>query len=282
MFFMRWALPITWDFGEANPFAPIERFYLGGLESAFRVLSNNLRALNPTEVKPHIFNISAIANANTQCDVILTDPPYYDAIPYSDLMDYFYVWIRRCLFGMNDDLDRALTDSLTPKWDHNKNDGELIDDASRHGGDSILSKRVYEDGMYRAFVSSYQKLTQSGRLVVVFANKNSNAWEILVSSIIRAGFCVTASWPIATEMPGGLRNLNRASLASSVWLVCKKRTETARPGWDNKVLEEMHQNISDTPSGILGCGDSGTGLCLGCHRASSGGLQQTSCREKGE
>jgi adenine-specific DNA methylase len=242
--FMRWALPITWDFGEANPFAPIERFYLGGLGSAFRVLSNNLEGLASTDIKPHILNISAIETPNTQCDIIFTDPPYYDAIPYSDLMDFFYLWIRRCLFGLSDEFDKTLEHPLTPKWDHSKNDGELIDDASRHGGNSNLSKNIYENGMYRAFLKGFQQLSKLGLLVVVFANKKPDAWGILVSSIIRAGFCVTASWPIATEMPGGLRNLNRASLASSIWLVCKKRSEIARPGWDNKVLQEMHQNIS--------------------------------------
>ena len=106
-------------------------------------------------------------------------------------------------------------------------------------------KNAYENGMYRAFSAGYNKLSANGRLIVVFANKNPSAWETLVASIVRAGFCVTGSWPIVSEMPGGLRNLNRASLASSIWLVCKKRSETARPGWDNRVLDEMRQNIAN-------------------------------------
>jgi hypothetical protein len=80
-------------------------------------------------------------------------------------------------------------------------------------------------------------------LIVVFANKQPDAWETLAAAVIRAGFCVNGSWPIATEMPGGLRNLGRASLSSSVWLVCKKRSPEAKQGWDNQVLEEMRQNI---------------------------------------
>jgi hypothetical protein len=82
-------------------------------------------------------------------------------------------------------------------------------------------------------------------LIVVFANKKPDAWETLAAAVIRAGFCVNGSWPIATEMPGGLRNLGRASLSSSVWLVCKKRPATARPGWDNIVLEDMRRNIRE-------------------------------------
>ncbi len=80
-------------------------------------------------------------------------------------------------------------------------------------------------------------------MVVVFANKKPAAWEALVSAMIRSGFVVTATWPIVTEMRGGVRNIGRASLSSSVWLVCKKRPESARPGWDNRVLEEMRHNI---------------------------------------
>ena len=86
-------------------------------------------------------------------------------------------------------------------------------------------------------------LQPSGRLIVVFANKQPDAWETLVSAIIRAGFVVDGSWPIATEMRGGVRNYGRASLASSIWIVCKKRPP-ARPGWDTTVLNEMRDNIT--------------------------------------
>ncbi|OGA45322.1 MAG: hypothetical protein A3G25_00555 [Betaproteobacteria bacterium RIFCSPLOWO2_12_FULL_63_13] len=81
-------------------------------------------------------------------------------------------------------------------------------------------------------------------MVVVFANKQPDAWGALVSAMIRAGFVVDGSWPVMTEMRGGVRNYGRASLGSSVWLVCRKRLEAARPGWDNRVLEEMHANIT--------------------------------------
>jgi hypothetical protein len=242
--FMRWALPITWDFGEANPLSPVERFYLGGLNSAFQVLSVLHQTPWRGTPSPDVLNRSAIAGVRDQVDILFTDPPYYDAIPYSDLMDYFYVWLRRTLFELTPEISQAFQQTLSPKWDGEKHDGELIDDASRHGGNPALSKQVYEDGMYRSFLMGYHKLASDGRLVVVFANKKPLAWETLVAAIIRAGFCVTGSWPIVTEMSGGLGNLNRASLASSIWLVCKKRPETARAGWDKSVLTEMQANIT--------------------------------------
>ena len=178
-----------------------------------------------------------------QHDIVVTDPPYYDAIPYSDLMDFFYIWLRRTLSSFSAEFDRAFRKSLGPKWSEDDHDGELIDDASRFNGDKELSKQNYEGGMARAFQACHAALQPSGRLVVVFANKQPDAWETLVSAIIRAGFVVDGSWPIATEMRGGVRNYGRASLASSIWIVCKKRP-TARPGWDTTVLDEMRRNIT--------------------------------------
>ncbi len=84
----------------------------------------------------------------------------------------------------------------------------------------------------------------TGRFVIVFAHKEPEAWETLASAIIRSGFVVDGSWPIQTEMGNRTRAHGSAALASSVWLVCKKRPVTVRPGWDNKVLEEMRINIS--------------------------------------
>jgi len=87
-------------------------------------------------------------------------------------------------------------------------------------------------------------LENDGRLVIVFAHKQPDAWETLVSAIIHAGFVVDGSWPIQTEMSNRTRALSSAALSSSVWMVCRKRSESARPGWDNRVLEEMRANIS--------------------------------------
>src|SRR5256714_1599579 len=98
--------------------------------------------------------------------------------------------------------------------------------------------------MARAFQACHSSLAELGRLVIVFAHKHPDAWETLVSAIIRAGFMVDGSWPIQTERTARTRSLSSAALSSSVWLVCKKRPETSRPGWDNRVLGEMLGNIA--------------------------------------
>ena len=241
--FLRFALPITWDFAEGNPLASFDRLFAGGVSNVARVLDSITAGIQGNSSPPTVLCQSAITPVE-QHDLVVTDPPYYDAIPYSDLMDFFHIWLRRTLSGLAPEFDRSFREPLGPKWNTDNGDGELIDDASRFGGDRKQSKRNYEDGMARAFVSCHAALRPEGRMVVVFANKQPDAWETLVSAIIRAGFVVSASWPIATEMRGGVRNHGRASLASSIWLVCCKR-RNARPGWDSSVLDEMRKNITE-------------------------------------
>jgi putative DNA methylase len=243
--FVRFALPITWDFAELNPLSDSSGNYWACLDWVARANDHTLKTAvhSPT---PSVLQKSATSPNGFagEFDLVLTDPPYYDAIPYSDLMDFFYVWLRRSVSGLSGNVDNAFREPVGPKWDHNKNDGELIDDASRFGGDKKKSKSSYEDGMSRAFEVSCQALKPDGRMVIVFAHKDPDAWETLVSAMIRACFVVDGSWPIQTEMGNRTRAQASAALSSSVWLVCKKRPEDARPGWDNKVLQDMREKIS--------------------------------------
>lgn len=241
--FARFALPMTWDYAELQPDADSSGGFIQAIEWVAQVVEHALRAGADAPV-PYITRASAIAQRTTNVDIVLTDPPYYDAIPYSDLMDFFYVWLRRTLNGLSPHLDEAFAAPLAPKWDHTTGDGELIDDASRFGGDKQASKRNYEEGMARAFKACHVALKAEGRLVVVFAHKHPDAWETLVSAIIRAGFVVDGSWPIQTEREARTRSLSSAALSSSVWLVCKKRDPLARAGWDSQVLKEMESSIT--------------------------------------
>jgi len=245
--FARFALPILWDYSEVNPLSQATGAFASAVEWVSLCVSHLGDSVSPESGStPSVLCQSAIRAVDSESfDVVLTDPPYYDAIPYSDLMDFFYVWLRRSLWGLDPRMDSVFAEPLAPKWDSAANDGELIDDSSRHGGDGEKSKQVYEDGMARAFASAGRALRPDGRLVVVFANKQPAAWETLVSALIRTGFTVTGSWPIRTEMSTRTRALTSAALASSVWLVCRKRPASARPGWDNVVLQEMRQNIAE-------------------------------------
>lgn len=239
--FARFALPILWDFAEVNTLSETTGGYAGGMEWIARFLTHALNA-GGSSTAPTIQKKSAM-KVEGEFDVVVTDPPYYDAIPYSDLMDFFYVWLRRSVADLTPETALAMRERLGPKWDHGSQDGELIDDPSRHGNDGVASKNAYQQGMARSFRVWRDLLTSEGRCVIVFANKQPDAWETLVSAVIDAGFVVDGSWPIQTEMGQRTRALSSAALASSVWLVCKKRPLNAQPGWDNRVLQEMRENI---------------------------------------
>ena len=254
--FGRFALPIVWDYCEVYSTSETSGGYPGALEWVVRFLANRL-GFSPSAATPTVIKRSATKGQSEPFDVVATDPPYYDAIQYSDLMDFFYVWLRRTLWGLTPEIDQAFATPLSPKWDVEAEDGELIDDAGRFGGDADASKKAYEAGMYRAFRAARDAMTPQGRFIVVFAHKQPDAWETLVSAMIRAGLVVDASWPIQTERGARARALSSAALASSVWLVCRKRPDTARPGWDNQVLADMEERIGERMRAFWDAGISG-------------------------
>jgi adenine-specific DNA methylase len=232
--FQRYALRVNWDYAEVNPFAPTTGNYRDAVEWIAEFIDHAIRVASDSSSACVLqASATAVPLQDSIVDLILTDPPYYDAIPYADLSDYYYVWLKRTV---GDLFPKAFEAETTPKH------GELVQHAARADGDNRAAKERYEKGMAEAFTQFNRCLSRDGRFVVVFAHKQPDAWETLVSAIIRTGFAVDASWPIQTEMPH--KAAGGARLASSVWLVCKKRLESARPGWDNKVLEEMRVHIT--------------------------------------
>lgn len=240
--FVRFALPISWDFAEGNPIGSTAGSYKMCFERIVTCLET-YRTWYIGLLEPCIQSKSAVLDHNTKFDAVVTDPPYYNAIPYSNIMDFFHVWLRRTLNGVSQKIDSAFSERFAPKWDTQENDGELVDDATRFGGDREKSRTAYEDGMFRSFAACERAMNSGGRLVVVFANKQPEAWERLASALIRAGFVVDATWPIQTEQVSRMRAQGSAALSSSVWLVCRKRPESARPGWEDQVLEDMRSRI---------------------------------------
>ena len=233
--FLRFALPITWDFAESNPLYNWNRYYKGAIDSVGRFLKKNLTGLRFGLAFPKIVNSPAQQGFEQEVDAIITDPPYYDAILYADLSDFFYVWLRR---SIGDRFPDVFAEPLTPK------SAELVQHSGHFYGDNEAAKAFYEDGMAESFRTAYQSLSEDSLMVTVFAHKNPDAWETLTTAMIGAGLVVTASWPIDTEMQGGLK-VNRAALATSLWMVCRKRPENARAGHYGKVKREMEKRITE-------------------------------------
>jgi putative DNA methylase len=126
--FSGYRIEMMWDYGEINPLSQGTGAYgesIGWLTRVVEVISHVC-----TDSAPSCQNYSVLSSTVGECDIVLTDPPYYDAIPYSDCMDFFYVWLRRSLHGLSRSFDDAFHAPLSPKWDSEKGDGELIDDAS--------------------------------------------------------------------------------------------------------------------------------------------------------
>ena len=210
--FGRFALPITWDFVEVFPWSRSAGGAPGSLNHIVEFVEQALVASRESD-SPNVLLRSATEPLNGPIDAVVTDPPYYDAIPCADLADFFYVWLRRTV---GDQYPEVFAASLTPKAD------ELVQQ-HKNSAAGRKGKEEYEMGMAVAFRRVCEMLDPDGRMVVVFAHKAPGAWETLVTAMIQAGFTVTASWPIDTERRGRVRAQTSAALASSIWLVCRKR-----------------------------------------------------------
>ncbi len=236
-------LPMIWDFAEANPISEGDRLYVAATRAVSDAAAGFARATSPARSKPNVQCVSSIKMELPEQDICFTDPPYYDAIPYADLMNFFRIWQKRIIGDFNEEF-REVFERPSPTWDAEAEDGELIDDDARHGGDAEKSRKAYEDGMAKAFDRSLATLKADGRMVVVFANKEVDAWQSLIGALIRAGALVTASWPIQTEMVNKVTQ-KRANLSTSVWIVCRKRPTDAIPGWEDDVIQRMRGVLLD-------------------------------------
>lgn len=201
------ALPMTWDYAETNPFNAL----VAGWPTTIENLVKTVQLLEFTGAS-HVQRASADALpfGDQVFDAVITDPPYYDAVPYSDLSDYFYVWLRRAIGEVHPE---ALATELTPKR------SEIVENPAHK-----KSAEFFEHAMSRAFAEMRRTLKDEGILVLVFAHKSTAAWETLLKALLDNNLVVTASWPIETEKPGRTRAIGSAALASSVFIVCRKRS----------------------------------------------------------
>jgi adenine-specific DNA methylase len=233
--FSGFRLAMAWDFTELNPTVKTSGGYPGQVDLVAKFAEHALAVAG--EHAPEIRLGSALDLPDREAyDAIITDPPYYDAVPYADLSDFFFVWLRRSLNGQG---GMAFDTEVVPKQ------GELVSNAGLFDKDETAAKRYYEIGMAQAFARAYQALKPDGIMVIVFAHKEVDAWETLVGAMIQAGWTVSASWPIDTERGGRTRAVNSAALASSIWLVCRKRSEDAGIGRYGDVMRRMQERITE-------------------------------------
>jgi putative DNA methylase len=227
--FARQAIPMQWNFAEGNP--------LSSSSGSWQVLIDNLvrnLACPPLEIPNAVPGTCRQLDATAAADgiddaVLITDPPYYDNIGYADLSDFFYVWLRRSLKNI---FPTELSTLLTPKSQ------EMIAEPGRFGGDRLAAQRFFEESFFGLFSRLSQKLNPSFPLSLFYAFRQSEAdsadgaivstgWETMLAGVIGAGFLVTGTWPLRTEMASRFRNRESNALASSIVLTCRPRAESA-------------------------------------------------------
>jgi adenine-specific DNA methylase len=191
--------------------------------------------------------------------VWFTDPPYYDAIAYSDLSDFFFVWLKRALPGhplLRDPDDPS--NPLTPK------EHETVQDDTRQAGGRPKDRNFFEQAMAESFMEGRRVSCVDGMGCVVFAHKTTEGWEALLSGMIRSGWMISGSWPIATEMTTRLRARESAALATSVHLVCRPRAESADIGGWEDILRELPNRTGDWMERLSTEGIRGADLVFSC------------------
>jgi putative DNA methylase len=232
--FGRQALPMVWDYVEVNPFTDVGWPNMQEWVELVLAHLTSIPPANPQPVSPTVVHGTATALPWSEnfFDAVLTDPPYYDNVPYSDLSDFFYVWLKRVVGDLYPDL---FATPLTPK------SKEMVADASKAGGMENAMRR-FEEMLTQAFREIHRVLKPDGIAVIVFAHKTTEAWETVINALLEAGLYMTASWPIHTEMQARLRAQESAALASSIYMVCRKRT-TSEVGDYPTVRKEIEARV---------------------------------------
>ena len=235
--FSRQALPIVWDFCESAPPSQARGVFLSATDALAEVI-REVRTINLGQIQQADACESPLPNETAS--IWFTDPPYYDAIPYSDLSDFFLAWLKRTLpdhLSLRDPFD--LENPLSPKT------REAVQDETRIVDGRPKDRAFFEGTMAQAFAEGRRVLREDGVGSVVFAHKTTEGWEALLSGMIRGRWTITGSWPIATEAGNRLRARDSAALATSVHLVCRPRSDNAPVGDWGDVLSELPKRVGD-------------------------------------
>ena len=237
--FGRQAIPMVWDYSEGNPFCNSSGSYDNMLEWVVKSIAHFPQ--NPIVAETSQFD--AQSDCGLRQIIVSTDPPYYDNIGYADLSDFFYVWMRQNLKSAYPDLFRTL---LVPKTE------ELVATPYRFEGSVQKAKTFFEDGMLSTCQQLYQYAREDVPVTVYYAYKQSeiedmntasSGWETMLSAIIQAGFAITGTWPMRTEMLSRTIASGANALSTSIVLVCRKRPENTPSTTRRNFIAELKREL---------------------------------------
>jgi adenine-specific DNA methylase len=225
--FGRQTLSMTWDYAEINSVGNSTGSFVKGLERVLRVIDHCSWLSHPASVVQQ-GTATRLPYPDGFFDAAITDPPYYDNVPYSYLSDFFYVWLKRSIGHLYPDL---FSTPLTPKSQ------EIVAYSNGEGG--WEGGQIFFEGMLKkSFIEINRVLKPNGIAVIVYAHKSTAGWETLVNSLLDSGLVITAAWPIHTEMGGRLRAMESAALSSSIYIVARK-LQKIKIGVYKDVKEEL-------------------------------------------
>jgi putative DNA methylase len=254
--FSRQALSTTWDFAETCPLSDTAGNHMLAVGSILEVLENSSLGL-----AGNVEQADAVESPlpDQATSVWFTDPPYYDAVPYADLADYFLVWMRRTFLD-----DRVFRNRLETEGSLSLKDREIVQDDSRQVEGAPKDQMFFERKIALAFGEGRRITKEGGIGCVVFAHKTTEGWEALLSGLIRGGWVIRGSWPIATELESRQRARDSAALATSVHLICRPRPEDAPIGDWGQVLRELPKRVADWMTRLQEEGVRGADLVFAC------------------
>ena len=230
-------LHMTWDYLEANPFSGALGSWLESLDYIQRAVEREAKtreigvALGDSTV--------ALPYEDASLDAAIFDPPYYDNVPYADLSDFFYVWLRRTV---GDLYPEAFRWELTPK------DEEIVVNPARFGGGregEEIARRHYERLMGEALREIHRVLKPDGIAVIMFTHRSTTAWESLIRSLLSAGLYPTASWAVHTEMEASTHQRGKGAVRSTILMACRRRPGKAEVGWYHRIRDELYGTVSE-------------------------------------
>ncbi len=238
--FGRQAVPMVWDWPECQLFADASGNWDGAINWIASVIENSCPNLH-TMARAERASATEHPLPTDSIQAFVTDPPYYDSVPYAHLSDFFYVWLRRSLGDVHPDLFAIPT---VPK------DEEIVVDRPHELSNSTHNIAYYERELTKAFTEGRRVLAPDGVGTIVFASKTTTSWEAILQAVIDAGWVITGSWPIDTEREARVSAQGQARLASSIHLVCRPREEAsgelaATIGDWRDVLAELPPRIHD-------------------------------------
>jgi putative DNA methylase len=245
--------PMSWDFVEANLFSGSGASLASALDWTIAAQENLANCGVPANVSRG--SALTLSHRDNTFDCVITDPPYYDSVSYSNLADAFYIWLKRSI-GLV--YPEHFATELTPKK------SEAIMAAYRHHGDKEAASRSYESMMAESLKEARRVLKPSGLLTIVYAHKTTLGWSTLVNALRAAEFTIEEAWPLATEMKGGRKKVDKAMLASSIFLVARKREPAGSGDYEEQVEPELEQIVRERVETLWAMGISGADLVIAC------------------